>query len=70
MNAAIVGGDQIDRLVAVIAVDFIAAADDRNIPAQQIDEQGLAVLEHRGGARIGKRAPFDNMDHGSSSRSN
>ncbi len=47
MVAIFIGDDQIGRVAIVELVDLEPAVEHRHIPFQEIDEDPLAILEHR-----------------------
>ena len=65
MAAPFVGNDQIGRIAVVELVDLVAALDDRDVPAEKIDEDLLAPLEHlaKGGMLEGRGDVVNEADH-------
>jgi len=65
MAAVIVRRDQVDGVSIVELVDLIQAIDDRDVPAEEIDEQSLTIGEHGLEQRLVLRRQMivDNVDH-------
>jgi hypothetical protein len=47
-----IGDDHIDGVIIVKLVDFILSFDHRHLPAEQVDEEALAIGEHGSEQRL------------------
>ncbi len=65
MPAVIVGDDQVDRIGIVELVYLVLTIDHRDVPAEQVDEEALAVDEHGLEQRLVSscQMAIDDMDH-------
>ena len=66
MVTIVTGDNEIDGMGIVELVDLVSAVDHRHLPAEQVDEEPLAVSEHgfEKGAVLRRQMVVDDVNHG------